>query len=457
MTPATEILYGGALGGGKSYLVRVASIVFSAEIPGLITYLFRRTFKEVLANHIYTPGGYLEMLHSLLDSGDVTYSKSDNSFNFWNGSRIQLAHSQYESDIYQHQGAQIGLLCIDEATHFTPDMVRFLRSRVRLGSLKVPDKWRGLFPRILYTANPGGVGHHFFKSGWVDHGQGNTFRAPEDEGGMLREYVGAKLHDNKVLLQNDPEYAQRVKGLGSGALVEAMLNGDWGLISGGMFSDVWEPKFHVIEPFEIPHTWKVDRGYDYGSSAPAAACWFAESDGEEHVTGDGRAIWFPRGTIVQCAELYLANKRHEGLRLAAREQARRIRMTEVDEGLFGRAMSGPADNSIFSKVPGHPSIADDMAKEGITFTKADKSPGSRVLGCAVMRQRLDAARKGVDQPGYYVFNTCYHTIRTVPNLERDDKDEEDIDTAGEDHLWDVIRYRVLKATHSAKLAKVVGF
>jgi hypothetical protein len=74
-----------------------------------------------------------------------------------------------------------------------------------------------------------------------------------------------------------------------------------------------------------------------------------------------------------------------------------------------------------------------------------------------MRQRLDAARKGVDQPGYYVFNTCYHTIRTVPNLERDDKDEEDIDTAGEDHLWDVIRYRVLKATHSAKLAKVVGF
>jgi hypothetical protein len=98
-----------------------------------------------------------------------------------------------------------------------------------------------------------------------------------------------------------------------------------------------------------------------------------------------------------------------------------------------------------------------MAKEGITFTKADKSPGSRVLGCAVMRQRLDAARKGVDQPGYYVFNTCYHTIRTVPNLERDDKDEEDIDTAGEDHLWDVIRYRVLKATHSAKLAKVVGF
>ena len=155
ITPAQEILYGGAAGGGKSYLIRVASIVYSLEIPGLITYLFRRTFKEVLANHVHTPGGYLEMLKGLIDAGDVEYSKSDYSFTFYNGSRIQLAHSQYESDIYTHQGAQIGLLLIDEATHFSPTMIRFIRSRVRLGSLVVPQKWKGLFPRILYTANPG--------------------------------------------------------------------------------------------------------------------------------------------------------------------------------------------------------------------------------------------------------------------------------------------------------------
>ena len=71
ITRATEVLYGGALGGGKSYLARVASIIYSMEVPGLITYLFRRTFKEVLANHIHTPGGYLEMLHELIDAGDV--------------------------------------------------------------------------------------------------------------------------------------------------------------------------------------------------------------------------------------------------------------------------------------------------------------------------------------------------------------------------------------------------
>ena len=94
ITRATEVLYGGALGGGKSYLARVASIIYSMEVPGLITYLFRRTFKEVLANHIHTPGGYLEMLHELIDAGDVIYIKTDYSFTFYNGSRIQLAHAQ---------------------------------------------------------------------------------------------------------------------------------------------------------------------------------------------------------------------------------------------------------------------------------------------------------------------------------------------------------------------------
>ena len=67
VTPAKEVLYGGAAGGGKSYLARVGSIIYSLEIPGLITYLFRRTFKEVLANHVHTPGGYLEMLKGLIE------------------------------------------------------------------------------------------------------------------------------------------------------------------------------------------------------------------------------------------------------------------------------------------------------------------------------------------------------------------------------------------------------
>lgn len=457
VSPANEILYGGAAGGGKSYLARVASIVYSLEVPGLITYLFRRTFKEVLANHVYTPGGYLEMLRKLIEDGDCVFSKSDYSFAFYNGSRIQLAHSQYESDIYTHQGAQIGFLIIDEATHFTPSMVRFIRSRVRLGSMKVPDNWAGKFPRIMYTANPGGVGHHYFKSNFVDFGPDKVFQAPEDEGSMRREYIPARLVDNKVLMLNDPDYHQRLKGMGDTATVQAMLEGDWESLSSGGFADVWRGRYHVVAPFEIPSTWKIDRGYDYGSSNPAAACWFAESDGEEFIDGDGNEAWVPQGSIFQIGEVYFANKRHEGLRLTATEQARRIKQYEQDESLWGRVEPGPADNSIFSSEPGHTTVADDMAAMGVKFVRSNKSPGSRVQGVQLLRGRLEAATKRpMEKSGFFVFNTCFHTIRTIPNLENDEKNREDIDSHGEDHLYDVIRYRILKSAKKAQTVAVTG-
>ena len=455
VTPATEILYGGALGGGKSYLIRVATIVYSLEIPGLITYLFRRTFKEVLANHIHTPGGYLEMLKDLIDQGDVVFSKSDYSFTFFNGSRIQLAHSQYESDVYTHQGAQIGLLVIDEATHFTPMMVRFLRSRVRLGSLQVPDAWKGLFPRILYTANPGNVGHMYFKSQFVDHGAYKVFDAPEDEGGMKRVYIPARLGDNKVLLANDPDYAARVKGLGDTAMVDAMLSGDWESMSVGGLSDVWRSKYHVVDDFTIPVNWTIDRGYDYGYSAPAACLWFAEADGEEFIGADGSVCWVPKGTIFVIDELYICNKRFEGLKLTASQQGERIKSRERDMSL-GFVNAGPADNAIFNKEGG-PSIADDMAAHGVKFIRSNKSPGSRVLGLQLIRSRLGASlRRPQEQPGLYVFRSCFHTIRTLPNLSNDDKNPEDISTLQEDHIYDVLRYKILSVSKKADMSKVQG-
>lgn len=456
-TEANEILYGGAMGGGKSYLARVAAIYFSLEVPGLITYLFRRISKELMSNHIYTPGGFLEMLKPLIESGDVRWSKSDNSFEFYNGSRIQLAHSQYEGDVYQYQGAQIGFLIVDEATHFTPFMIGFLRSRVRLGSLSVPEHLKGQLPRILYGSNPGGIGHHYFKQNFVDYGPYKLHRAPVDQGGMLRVYIPSKLTDNKVMMATDPNYVDRVRGMGDEKLVQAMIDGDWEILSGGKFSDVWDPSRHVIEPFAIPWGWRIDRGYDYGSSAPAACLWFAESNGETFFDSKGRECWVPPGTIFQIDELYFADEAHNGLKLPASKQGRRIHKHEAVSPWYHRVKAGPADNAIFSAEPGQDSIAEQLEDEGVRFIRADKSQGSRIRGVDLMRGRLQASlHRPMEKPAYFIFKTCKETIRTLPNLETDKKHPEDVDTNGEDHCWDVIRYRLLRAANTVKVGETAG-
>lgn len=45
---------------------------------------------------------------------------------------------------------------------------------------------------------------------------------------------------------------------------------------------------------------------------------------------------------------------------------------------------------------------------------------------------------------FQIFNTCKHFIRTIPNLIYDEKDVEDIDTDGEDHIYDECRYVLME-------------
>jgi len=456
LSSANENLYGGAAGGGKSHLLRAASIIYSIWVPGLITYIFRRTFKELVSNHIHTPGGYPEMLRDFIKAKKVRWDKSNYLFEFENGSIIQLAHSQWETDITAHKGAQIGFLGIDEATHFTEAMVLFIRSRVRLGGLEVPEPYKGMFPRILYCSNPGGVGHDYFKTQFVDHGE-KFWRAPANDGGMSRMYIPAKLVDNFTLTRSDPGYADRLRGLGDSVLVDAMLSGNWDIMMKGMFSDVWRPDIQVIRPILIPKAWKITRAHDWGSSAPGGNLYFAESNGESFVGADGKECIVPRGSLFTVGELYFANEKREGIKLWPDQQAQRMVSYEAELFPSRVVRPGPADNSIWTTDQSSESIHDQFMKKGIVFTKADKTPGSRVIGWQLIRQLLRATiDRNPEERHLYITTNCPHLIRTLPMMQRDDKKVEDIDTQLEDHLLDILRYKVLQMNRTVRLRPVIG-
>ncbi len=443
---ATEILYGGAAGGGKSHLLRVAAIAYAVAVPGLQVYLFRREFPDLFKNHMAGPAGFPALLAPWTEAGHCEILYSKNLIKFGNGSVINLCHCEHEKDVYGYQGAEIHLLLVDELTTFGRDQYTFLRSRVRLGGLPIPADFAGLFPRIIAGSNPGGVGHNWVKAMFVDAGRPmGVHRAAPEDGGMLRQFIPARLEDNPTLRQNDPEYEQRLQGLGDPALVKAMREGDWNIVAGGMFDDVWHARL-ALRPFAVPSSWRVDRSLDWGSSRPFSVGWWAESDGTPATLADGTRRTFPRGTLIRIGEWYGWDGKNPnvGLKLSDVELGRGIRDREREVAWGPRVKPGPADSMIFDVSPGHPSIAAEIAKSGITFTSADKRPGSRKTGWQAMRGRLRAAKTGDrEAPGLYVFDTCAQFVRTIPVLPRDKTDRDDVDTNAEDHIADETRYRIL--------------
>lgn len=449
----------------NSYLMRVALIIWCSEIKNLNCFLFRRKFPDLWKNHMEGPHGFPTLLAEWIENKwvSINYSKNIIEFNL-TGSKIFLSHCQHPKDVYNYQGAEIHVLAIDELTLFEEDMYRFLRGRVRMSGVDLPPQYKGTFPKILCGSNPGNIGHNWVKAAFVDFAPEYMYkRAPRSEGGLIRQYIPAKLDDNPALKNDDPDYLVRLEGLGHPELIKAMRDGSWDIVAGGMFDDLWsqDKDAHVIEPFDIPKSWYIDRSFDWGSSAPFSVGWWAESDGTEAIMKDGTKRVWPAGTLFRIGEWYGWNgKPNHGLNMIATEVARGIIEREQAMGIHHRVKPGPADSAIFNNVDGKSfSIGDEMRNVGVKWLKSDKSSGSRVIGWELMRMRLKANLSSpMEQPGLICFNTCIHGyIRTIPVAPRLERNPEDIDTSCEDHVYDEVRYKVLsKRPAVVKQQKIVG-
>ena len=440
---ATEILYGGAAGGGKSHLMRVAAVLWCAAIPGLQVYLFRRIKDDLIKNHIEGPNGFRSMLAGWVDCKFVSIVEDE--IRFWNGSKIYLCHCKDEKDRFKYQGAEIHVLLIDELTHFTDVIYRFLRNRVRMVGITLPKRYEGKFPRIICGANPGGIGHQFVKTTFID---GVTplkvYRAANSEGGMLRQYIPARLEDNPSMEESDPGYEARLQGLGSESLVRAMRYGDWDIIEGAFFDNFRKDR-HVIRPFTIPKDWLRFRAGDWGSAKPFSFGWYAVVS-EPFIAGPG--VLLPRGALVRYREYYgiavdaqgkfIANK---GLKMTAEKVGAQVRVRDGADTIS----YGVLDPAAFAQ-DGGPSLAERIAQgttgsNGATFRRADNkrvTDRGAMGGWDQMRSRLDGDDDG--RPMLYFFETCVHAIRTIPALQHDEARPEDLNSDMEDHAADEVRY-----------------
>ena len=94
---------------------------------------------------------------------------------------------------------------------------------------------------------------------------------------------------------------------------------------------------------------------------------------------------------------------------------------------MGKRIFGVGDPAIWQS-DGTESIGALMERERVYFEKGDHA---RINGKMQVHHRLAFDEDG--RPMLYVFDTCKHFIRTVPNLVYSETDVEDVDTDGEDH------------------------
>lgn len=422
--PEYEALYGGAAGGGKSDAL-LAEALRQVHIPYYSAIIFRKTYKQ---------------LGELIDRSLWVYKRAyprarwNGSEHFWafpSGAKIYFGNMHRAQDRHNYQGKRYDFIGFDELTHFSWDEYSYMFSRNRPGGPGTRVYIRG-------TTNPGGVGHGWVKDRFitsaapltpvwgklaVNDPDGNTIEVWRD-----RVFVPASVFDNKILLSNDPNYLANLAMLPE-AERQALLYGDWESFQGQVFREWrndparYEDRIntHVINPFLVPETWRIYRGFDFGYARPFSVGWYA-------VDHDNR--------MYRIRELYGCTVQpNTGIKYTPQEIAQEIRRIESeDANLKGKRINGIADPSIFDESRGE-SIAAMMERERVYFERGDHK---RLPGKMECHYRLAFDGQGI--PMMYVFATCKHFIRTIPSLVYSEKDPEDVDTDGEDHIYDEWRY-----------------
>ncbi len=434
--PEYEALYGGAAGGGKSDAL-VIEALRQVHIPHYKGLILRKTFPQ-LAELIEKSLRYYSAAYP-----KAKYNASSHTWTFPSGAKIIFGSMQHLQDRTKYQGQAYDFIAFDELTHFSFSEYSYMFSRNR-------PNGPGTRVYIRATANPGGVGHGWVKERFITAGkpmvpivQENRLRHPDGREETTRQsriFIPSSVFDNDALMRNDPMYVQRLASMPE-AERNALLYGDWESFSGQVFTE-WRNDSehycdrcgtHVIPPFIVPREWQIWRAMDWGYSRPFSVGWYA-------VDHEGR--------LYRIREYYgCTGEPNVGVKMEPTAVARAIKEIEKsDLNLKGRRINGVADPAIFNDA-GTESVAALMERERVYFERGDNS---RLDGKMQIHYRMSFDENGV--PMLYVFDTCRHFIRTLPSLVYDERHVEDVNTDGEDHIYDELRYVCMKNPISPRVA-----
>ena len=317
------------------------------------------------------------------------YNRAESILYFPNSSRIVLGGFHDERDVDKYIGIEYDFIAIEELNQLTHSRVERL-----LGSMRTSKpNWR---PRLYASFNPGGIGHDYVKRLFVE-----PARTVETQ----TRFIPARYSDNPWL---NKEYIQYLEDLG-GSLGRAWRDGDFDIFEGQYFSE-WREEKHVVEPFEIPDTWRRIRCIDHGRTAPTACLWGA-------IDYDGKIYWY---------------REYHKVGVDADVNAQAIAQLSEGENYDFTVL----DSACFSHTGSGETIGEIYARNDVAAMPSPKK--NRLAGWSLFHEYLRLDEETT--PRMLFFKTCYNAIRTIPTLIHDERHPEDLDTSGEDHEVDAISY-----------------
>lgn len=414
------VLYGGARGGGKSYILRWIMVLLLIDWAA-------RGFKNVRV------AVFCEDYPTLKDR---QLSKVTIEFPDWLG-RLNTGEKEFRlnkrfgggviafrnlDDPKKYQSAEFAAVAIDELTKNRLDTFNTLRGSLRWPG--IPDT------HFMGGTNPGGIGHLWVRQYFIDR-----MLPPElEELSHEFAYVKALVGDNPY---NTDEYVAELRTLPP-KLRAAWLDGNWDVFEGQVFEE-WDPDQHVLDTFRPPVNWDIACGLDWGMRAPG---WF------------GIAACGPEGDIVFLDELYFKD-------MYAREAGRAC--GRLLAPWAGRCHYIAADEQMWYQTGSSPETIASEFQEGLNevlaeapaLIEATHGRGSRATKLQVTHRYLafkwteeenpdGTTRRFVkpwERPLLRFTRRCKDAIRTLPALPYKDNPEgkpDDVDTDSEDHPYDGI-------------------
>ena len=393
----TDVLYGGAAGGGKSYAMLVDPLRF-AHRAAHRALILRRSMPE---------------LRELIDKSRELYPKAfpgakfrevEKIWTFPSGAKLEFGFLERNADVYRYQGQAYSWIGFDEITHLNTEFSwNYLASRLRTTDPEIQTYMR-------CTANPGGAGATWVKKRYVNPSEPNESFVGKD--GLTRKFIPARLEDNPYL-SKDGRYEQMLKALPE-VQRRQLLEGNWDITEGAAFTE-FDVMVHVIPPFEIPIGWERLKGIDYGYASESSCIWGCVDPSD--------------GTLIIYRELYRKGLTGEML-------AQMITNMELEDPF---SVQGVLDTAAWNRTgTTGPTVGETLQRAGHKLRRADKN---RIQGKIQIHEYLRVQPSG--RPKIQIFNSCPNLIRELQSIPLDKSNPEDVDTHAPDHAYDALRYLIM--------------